>query len=71
MGRTHDLLGFLTQRSRVSDRMTGNPSVIGLGKSGRQFESQIPKVYLTGREPLMRISTSRLALCCQSGLADM
>src|SRR5580704_2915276 len=25
-------------------------------------------IYLTGREPLMRISTSRLALCCQSGL---
>jgi hypothetical protein len=28
-------------------------------------------VYLTGREPAMRISTSLRALCCQSGLADM
>jgi hypothetical protein len=24
--------------------------------------------YFVGREPVMRISTSRLALCCQSGL---
>jgi hypothetical protein len=24
-------------------------------------------VYLIGREPVMRMSTSRLALCCQSG----
>jgi hypothetical protein len=27
-----------------------------------------PRVYLTGREPVIRISTSLLALCCQSGL---
>jgi len=32
------------------------PGVIGPGR-----------VYLTGREPVMRMSTSRLALCCQSG----
>ena len=25
-------------------------------------------LYLTGREPVMRISTSLLALCCQLGL---
>jgi transposase-like protein len=27
--------------------------------------------YLTGREPAIRMSTNLLALCCQSGLADM
>ena len=35
----------------------------------RQYECR-PQGYLMGREPAMRISTSLLALGCQSGLAD-
>src|SRR5579872_4825283 len=34
----------------------------GLGSRGKQAD------YLAGREPAMRMSTSLLALCCQSGL---
>lgn len=33
-----------------------------------KWEIKIPRLYLTGREPVMRISTSLFALCCQSGL---
>src|SRR5215831_5530922 len=29
------------------------------------------RAYLAGREPLIRMSTSLLALCCQSGAEDM
>jgi hypothetical protein len=36
----------------------------------RQFGNQSP-AYLTGREPAMRISPSRLALGCQSRLDDL
>jgi hypothetical protein len=38
-------------------------------RSCREFWDYIGvRLILTGREPVMRISTSLLALCCQSGL---
>jgi hypothetical protein len=42
-----------------------------LKKTGSNTQGKVrsePRVYLTGREPVIRISTSLLALCCQSGL---
>jgi predicted GNAT family acetyltransferase len=38
------------------------------GESVRRSERVRPAAYLFGRDPKMRISTSRFALCCQSGL---
>jgi hypothetical protein len=39
--------------------------------SGGGIQESDPQIYLIGREPVMRISTSLLAVCCQSGLDDM
>jgi hypothetical protein len=45
--------------------------LFGGGSSSRiacHHETESLEAYLAGREPLMRMSTSLLALCCQSGL---
>ena len=62
--------------SKISDsRIAGSHSEDGgrvffepgkLGKAGGP--GQETRAYLAGREPVMRMSTSLLALCCQSGL---
>jgi hypothetical protein len=54
-----------------------SPSVLALRRSaaahvsGPEFVSHDPPMedfdYSTGREPVMRMSTSLLALCCQPG----
>jgi len=50
--------------STLEIRTTVHGDSVDLGESP---SSPSRKNYLTGREPVMRISTSRLALCCQSG----
>ena len=51
-------LGVSTSIWSAADRLPG------LGVAARPG----PRAYLAGREPVMRMSTSLLALCCQSGL---
>jgi hypothetical protein len=62
----HDLPGVLARTSTNS-----RPFIqVAANDSFRQAGCQL-QGYLIGREPVMRISTSRLALCCQSGLAGV
>ena len=74
----HLKVGCETQNSRVcqaakTDFWAQFRGILASQLSAISASAQVAErdflVYLTGREPVIRMSTSLLALCCQSGLA--
>jgi hypothetical protein len=53
---------------RLGLKGTEMPQAQGLVPVCASPRHREPRSYLAGREPVMRMSTSLLALCCQSGL---
>jgi hypothetical protein len=56
---------FVSNGSLPRSRLLGTTSTDGEWLGSRILT--LAPVYLIGREPVMRMSTSLLALCCQSG----